>query len=148
MGRGGPEWRVDRYPGRADLRNQPLAPFTSCRNPPRIDPYADCEGSCTHEIARSSSRSADSGSSGRPYCRFSDAGGWVVEEPAASLWAPLRSVMAHPLRPLAGSAYCRLCATCLWHVQGLWLVDAFDVVEEVAGTKVTLSRACRSRIIV
>ncbi len=34
----------------------------------------------------------------------------MVEEPAASLWAPLRSVMAHPLRPSAGSAYCRLCA--------------------------------------
>ena len=51
---------------------------------------------------------------GRPYCRFPDAGRWVVvEEPAASLWAPLRSVMAHPLRPPAGGAYCRLCATCL-----------------------------------
>ena len=33
------------------------------------------------------------------------------EESAASLWALLRSLIAHPLRPPAGSAYCRLCAS-------------------------------------
>ena len=35
----------------------------------------------------------------------------VVDEPAAALWALLRSLMDRLLRPPAGSAYCRICAS-------------------------------------